>query len=279
MQVLTADYRDPNASEIFTQSLIDTGFAVLSNHPIHFANVHHAYQKWADFFASDEKQDYLFDLKKQDGFFPTTISETAKGNDIKDLKEYYHFYPWGRCPTHISALTQQLYSDLSTLAETLLSWVEKHTPEGIRAQFSMPLSSMVQNSQQTLLRILHYPPLTGNEQPQAIRAAAHEDINLITLLPAASTPGLQVKDTHGNWHEVSCDPATIVINAGDMLQECSQGYYRSTTHRVINPEGEAAKQGRLSMPLFLHPRPEVRLSEKHTQHSYLQERLRELGVI
>jgi isopenicillin N synthase-like dioxygenase len=279
MQVLTVDYRDPNASEILAQSLTNTGFAVLSNHPIHFDNVYRAYQEWADFFASDAKHSYLFDPKKQDGFFPTTISETAKGNDIKDLKEYYHLYPWGRYPTSIGPLTHQLFTDLSTLAGTLLGWIEEHTPAKIRTKFSMPLSSMVQDSPQTLLRVLHYPPLTGNEQPNAIRAAAHEDINVLTLLPAASAPGLQVKDLQGKWHDVPCDPATIVVNVGDTLQLCSQGYYRSTSHRVINPTGEEAKKGRLSMPLFLHAKPDVRLSETHTQHSFLQERLRELGVL
>lgn len=279
MQVLTADYRAANASEVFTKSLINTGFAVVSNHPIQFDKVHKAYQEWADFFASDEKLNYLYDPKKHDGFFPTSISETAKGYDIKDLKEYYHIYSWGRYPKKMSSVTRELYQELSGMAAVLLGWIEQHTPEDIRAKFSMPLSQMIQDSPQILLRALHYPPLTGEEEPNAIRAAAHEDINLITLLPAATSPGLQVKDIHGGWHDVPCDPGTIVVNTGDMLQLCSQNYYRSTTHRVLNPQGEAAKQSRFSMPLFLHARPEVQLSETHTQKSYWLERMYELGVI
>ena len=112
-----------------------------------------------------------------------------------------------------------------------------------------------------------------------MRAAAHEDINLITLLPAATAPGLEVLDTQGRWHSVKCDPGTIAINAGDMLQMASCGFFKSTTHRVVNPRGPEARLPRYSMPLFLHPRAEVRLSAEHTAKSYLEERLRELGLL
>jgi isopenicillin N synthase-like dioxygenase len=279
MYVLTVDYRQPQASEMFTRSLIDTGFAVLTNHPIDFELVSTVYREWETFFASADKYNYLFNKDTQDGYFPFEVSEKAKGHEIKDLKEFFHFYAWGRYPATLSERTRELYQQMSDLAAILLQWVESYTPEKIRAQLSMPLSAMIKNSPQTTLRILHYPPLRGDEQAGAVRAAAHEDINLLTLLPAATTSGLQVQDLQGNWHDVACNPDTIIVNAGDMLQMCTQGYYRSTTHRVINPVGEAAKQSRLSMPLFLHPHPQVRLSATHTQKSYLQERLRELGLV
>ncbi len=92
---------------------------------------------------------------------------------------------------------------MSLLAAQLLSWIDEQTPEPIRQRYSMPLSEMIVNSKRTLLRILHYPPLIDIEQQAgAVRAAAHEDINLITLLPAATAPGLQVKDSQGQWHDV-----------------------------------------------------------------------------
>lgn len=138
---------------------------------------------------------------------------------------------------------------------------------------------MIENSQATLLRVLHYPPLTGEEEPGAIRAAAHEDINLLTILPAANEPGLQVKGTHGEWLDVPSDFGTLIINIGDMLQEASQGYFPSTTHRVINPTGGRRDNSRISIPLFLHPNPDVVLSEKYTAGGYLEERLKELGVL
>jgi isopenicillin N synthase-like dioxygenase len=137
---------------------------------------------------------------------------------------------------------------------------------------------MVDGSAQTLLRVLHYPPLGGDEEEGAVRAAAHEDINLITLLVAATAPGLQLRDARGDWHDVPADPGTIVVNAGDMLQMATDGHYRSTSHRVVNPPAREASRSRLSMPLFLHPRKEVRLSDRHTAGSYLEERLREIGL-
>ncbi len=113
----------------------------------------------------------------------------------------------------------------------------------------------------------------------AIRAAAHEDINLITLLPAATATGLEILDNQGNWHEVPCTMGDLVVNVGDMLQLASQGYYRSTTHRVVNPVGALVGRSRYSMPLFLHPRPEVILADGVTAKSYLQKRLREIGLV
>jgi len=112
----------------------------------------------------------------------------------------------------------------------------------------------------------------------AVRAAAHEDINLLTVLPTANERGLQLLTRTGAWIDVPADPGALVVNVGDMLQECSHGYYRSTTHRVVNPTGDSARHSRLSLPLFLQPRPEVILSERHTAASYMDERLRELGV-
>ena len=119
---------------------------------------------------------------------------------------------------------------------------------------------------------------SGDEEVDAIRAAAHEDINLITLLVSPSAPGLQALDKEGVWQSVPCKKNTITVNIGDMLQECTQGYYRSTKHRVVNPSGDIKNISRYSMPLFLHPREQVRLSERYTAKQYLGERIRELGL-
>jgi isopenicillin N synthase-like dioxygenase len=279
MQVLTVNYLASDAPALFTKSLKETGFAVVNSHPINMSLVNDVYREWTEFFNSEDKHSYLFKKETQDGYFPLEISETAKGYTVKDIKEFYQIYPWGQYPQSLSENSRNLYHQLSTLAGTLLQWVDDNTPPVISKNFSMPLSQMISESPRTMLRVIHYPPITGDEEMNAIRAAAHEDINLITLLVAATTPGLQVKDVHGNWHEVKCDPGTIVVNVGDMLQMCTEGYYPSTTHRVINPEGEDARQARLSMPLFLHPRDEVPLSASYTAQSYLHERLRELGLI
>ncbi|WP_025673821.1 isopenicillin N synthase family dioxygenase [Salinivibrio socompensis] len=273
------DFQAPNAEQAFVESLRETGFGVLKNHPLQQQLVADIYQEWEGFFNTEEKHDFTFKSDTQDGFFPAKIAETAKGHTKRDLKEFFHYYPWGQCPSSLRDNLQSYYQQATSLAETLLSWVERQSPDSVSEHYSQSLSSMIAGSEQTLLRILHYPPLNGEEELGAIRAAAHEDINLLTILPAANEPGLQVKAKDGSWLDVPCDFGNLIVNIGDMLQEASQGYFPSTTHRVINPEGADKTKARISLPLFLHPKPEVVLSSRHTANSYLMERLRELGVI
>ncbi len=279
MNLIAVDYTAKDADKLFVESLHKTGFGVLKNHPIQQSRVSSIYANWQKFFDSQHKHDYLFDRETQDGFFPITVSETAKGFKKKDIKEYYHYYPWGKCPEELKQEVAEYYKMATDLAAELLTWVEKHSPSDVAKLYSQPLSKMIEDSQQTLLRVLHYPPLTGDEEPDAIRAAAHEDINLLTILPAANEPGLQVKGKGADeWIDVPSDFGNLIINIGDMLQEASGGYFPSTPHRVINPAGADMSRSRISLPLFLHPRPDVVLSERHTADSYLKERLRELGV-
>ncbi len=279
MKLETIDYRAADAAERFVESLRSTGFGVLRNHPISQHLVQDIYRDWQEFFNSEEKQAFMFKPETQDGFFPASISETAKGHTVKDIKEYFHVYPWGRIPEQLQDNILTYYQEANALAAELLDWVEAHSPAEVAANYRTALSQMIANSHKTLLRVLHYPPMTGDETPGAIRAAAHEDINLLTVLPAANEPGLQVKSLDGEWLDVPSDFGNLIINIGDMLQEASAGYFPSTTHRVINPEGADMSKSRISLPLFLHPRPDVVLSERYTADSYLMERLRELGVI
>ncbi len=278
MDVQVVDYRAPDAAERFTRSLHETGFGVLKNHPIPQDLVERIYATWLDFFNSDAKHDFTFSKENQDGYFSTAISETAKGATQKDIKEYFHVYPWGRIPESLKADAMAYYEQANALAAELLGWVERYTPPEIAKHYREPLSRMIKDSRGTLLRVLRYPPLTGQEPEGALRAAAHGDINLLTILPAANEPGLQIQGTDHQWRDVPCDFGTLAINIGDMLEEASQGYYPSTLHRVLNPTGEGAKRSRVSLPLFLHPRNDVVLSDRHTAGSYLDERLRELGV-
>ncbi|MDX1282748.1 2OG-Fe(II) oxygenase family protein [Shewanella colwelliana] len=279
MKLETIDYQSSDSAQRFVESLRETGFGVLSNHPINKELVESIYQEWQAFFNGEEKHDFLFKPETQDGFFPAEISETAKGHSVKDIKEYYHVYPWGRIPDSLRSNILKYYQEANALAAELLSWVEAHTPADVAVNYSIALPKMIEDSNKTLLRILHYPPMTGDEELGAIRAAAHEDINLLTVLPAANEPGLQVKTKSGEWLDVPSDFGNIIINIGDMLQEASGGYFPSTTHRVVNPKGTDTSRSRISLPLFLHPKPEVVLSERYTADSYLMERLRELGVI
>jgi isopenicillin N synthase-like dioxygenase len=278
MKLEAVDYQSPTAARDFVESLRQTGFGVLKNHPIPQQRVSDIYQHWATFFNQPEKENYVYKKDTQDGFFPTSVSEVAKGHKKKDIKEYYHYYPWGQCPAELKQEIHTYYESTLSLASELLNWIEAESPASVSTHYREPLSNMIKDSSQTLLRILHYPPLAGNEEPDAIRAAAHEDINLITILPAANEPGLQVKLKDGNWLDVPSDFGYLIVNIGDMLQEASGHHFPSTTHRVVNPQGADTSKARISLPLFLHPRPDVVLSDKYTADSYLKERLRELGV-
>ena len=275
-KILTIDFNSASASADLSRSLHSTGFAVVKNHPISYDLIDDVYQDWKDYFAGEDKHKDLFDLKKQDGYFPFK-SENASGSTEKDLKEFYHIYTWGRYPSTISGKTKELYSGLFDLGSTLLSWINEETPGDVRSKFTMPLSEMINDCQNNLLRIINYPPLSDEENSGAIRAAAHCDINLITVLVAGSQPGLQVMSKGGKWVDVSCDRRLVVVNNGDMLKECSGGYYPSTVHRVVNPDQDS-NVPRLSMPMFIHPRDEVVLSDKYTGGSYLEERLKEIGL-
>jgi isopenicillin N synthase-like dioxygenase len=145
---------------------------------------------------------------------------------------------------------------------------------------------------EALLRVLHYPPVLQDDIPN-VRAAAHEDINLITLLVGSEQAGLEVLSRQGNWVSIGMIEGTIICNVGDMLQRLSNGRLPSTTHRVVNPSGAQALSSRYSLPFFMHPNPEVRLdclpscvSDDNPQRyppitagEYLNERLREIGLM
>ena len=274
-KILTIDYQSSDLGKKLTTSLRNTGFAVIKNHPISHNLIDSIYTEWKDFFGNDAKKNYQFDLVKQDGFFPY-LSENAKDSNVKDLKEFFHIYDWGRYPKELSNNTNLLISEFKKMADKLLSEINFHSPNDIKKGYSMPLNEMIKNSSTNLLRVIHYPPLNDNIDPSAIRAGAHEDINLITLLVAGSEPGLQVLSQDGKWVDVSTSSDYIVVNIGDMLQECSGGYFPSTTHRVVNPSDK--NMSRYSMPFFVHARDEVMLSKKYTAKSYLEERLKEIGL-
>ena len=179
MHIQPVDYRDPDAARKFTESLHQTGFGVLTNHPLSQHLLNTIYQEWYEFFQTDAKNKYPFDAEKMDGYFSPKVSETAKGFSKRDLKEFYHIYPWGRVPSEVSNAAVEYYAEGSKLAAELLQWVEDHSPAEIKAKYSMPLSDMITDSDLTLLRVLHYPPLQGDEEPDAVRAAAHGDITTL----------------------------------------------------------------------------------------------------
>lgn len=276
MDVAVVDYQAPDAPKTFTQSLRETGFAVLVNHPLPWSLVEQIYAEWAALFDSHAVEQYLMDPTGQVGWFPPDRSETAKGHSVRDLKEFFHVYDWSVYPAEVSDAALQYREIATQLARTLLGWVEANTPPEIAAKFSRPLSSMMDGSTRTLLRVLRYPPLPPEVPEGAVRAAAHEDINLLTVLPASNEAGLELLGENGNWFPVPCDPGSLAVNSGEMLDLASEGYFPATTHRVVNPIGPAALRPRMSLPLFLHPADDVVLAEGRSAYEFLQQRITEL---
>jgi isopenicillin N synthase-like dioxygenase len=262
----------------FVKSFKETGFAVLVNTGLDQRILNEVYREWAIFFNSPNKLEYVNKDSANSGFIPFK-TEKAKDSNIKDLKEFYHlFYPFKDVPSGIDLEKTKLLTDqLSGIARHLLFVLQPEVPKEFADLQQEPLHKMAKDSTSNLLRILHYPKLSGVEiEEGAVRAAAHEDINLITLLPAATDSGLEARDLAGNWHKISGDKGMVIVNAGDMLQEATNGNIISTTHRVVNPDN--LSKPRFSMPFFVHPKPESVLSSKYTAGQYLEERLKEIGL-
>ncbi|MEM6543586.1 MAG: 2OG-Fe(II) oxygenase family protein [Pseudomonadota bacterium] len=293
MSISVVDMRSANADELFVDTLRRTGFAVLRNSSLtgnegvdsepdanaHASRLARMAERWKAFFLGDEKWQYEAtetESGNTSGYISPDVSETAVGHDKKDLKEFFHIVPDTRMPESLRADTTGHLAAAQQLGRQLLAWLDQHCaselPAEIRGQLSESLSP-----RDSLLRILHYPPLEGVEPEGAVRAAAHEDINLLTLLPVSAEPGLQVLLRNGEWADVPGQFGDIIINSGDMLQEASKGALPSTSHRVVNPEGPASRESRIAMPYFLAPRLDLPLSERYTAGSYLKERLEQLA--
>ena len=144
------DFQSSNKAQRFTDSLKETGFAVLKNHAVDNTLVDTLYRQWLAFFNTDEKHQYEFNPETQAGFFSTALSETAKGHDVKDLKEFFHFYKNGICPPSLLSITDQLFDQMSQFAAELLCYIESALPEAVKAQLSIPLSEMITDSKDTL---------------------------------------------------------------------------------------------------------------------------------
>lgn len=273
-EVLAVSPKEPDAAERFAKSLRETGFAVIKDHDIDMSEIQNMYDVWSKYFANDAKQNDATPMGDPAGYYGYK-SENAKGRSQKDLKEFFHVYQNRDVPKDVEAVTRKFHASLIGLGETLLGWLDDVTPKEVTDKLSMPFKEMVNGSEQHLLRVLHYPPLPEDVEQGEVRAAAHGDINLITLLVTGSEPGLQAQDVNGNWHDIPCGTGYINVNAGDMLEQASRNHYPSTVHRVVNP-AKQENRSRYSLPLFMHPKPEVQLAHQ-TAGEFLEERLKEIG--
>ncbi|HET8901083.1 MAG TPA: 2-oxoglutarate and iron-dependent oxygenase domain-containing protein, partial [Holophagaceae bacterium] len=255
--------------QVLGRSLVDTGFVKVDGHKVTKARVDAAYRDIEAFFALPEaaKRAYLVPGTGGARGFTAFGSEHAKDNPVGDLKEFWHIGqdnpPGGRFegdfmpnlwPVEVPSFKANLlglFTDLEACAGTLL--------EAIALYLGLPqrhLADMVVSGN-SILRLIHYPALKERYIEGGVRASAHEDINLITLLPAATESGLELLDRDGKWHAVDGLEGEIVADAGDMLSRHVNAKIPSTTHRVVNPKSPDTV--RYSMPFFCHPRPEVLL--------------------
>jgi isopenicillin N synthase-like dioxygenase len=297
---------DPHARERFIrdlrEGLLETGFVRVRGHSISDRLLADGQRLFERFFALDpvHKATCSGTAGGQRGYTPYG-REHARDHASPDMKEFFHVgqssppedadpraYPANVWPAELPELRDAalgLYAALDACAERLLV--------GLAIGFGAPqrlFADMLPRGN-SILRAVHYPPVTGDADPRALRAAPHEDINLITLLPAASDEGLEILTPANDWVAVRALPGEIVADAGDMLARMTNGRIPATTHRVI-ARGAAAKRSRYALPFFAHPRSECDLrvldafqsSERPartppiTAGEFLQRRLREIGL-
>ena len=283
-------------------ALADLGFFALADHGVGSEVIRRSYAAAEAFFSQADPDKLRYEvpeLKGQRGF--TRFGrEHAKDHPAPDLKEFWHVgrdlpegHPlrsvnppnvWPDSPADFEPAFRRLYQELDACAATLLEAVALYLGEPRES-----ISEMARDGT-TILRVIHYPPIPDDAPAQSMRAAPHEDINLITLLCEATAGGLELLTRQGDWVAIEAIPGQIIVDAGDMLQNLSNGLLRSTTHRVTNPGN--SRERRFSMPFFVHPRPEVPLNpldscvrsagERRypdiTAGEYLAQRLREIGL-
>ena len=280
------------------------GFAGIRNHGIPQTLIDASYDVFRRFFALPEQIKLKYHVAGTGGargYTPFGV-ETAKGAQHYDLKEFWHIgreipddskyrevMPPNLWPDEVPGFREHgyaLYQALDQLGSQVLRALALHI--GLHEDWFADKT----DSGNSILRPIHYPPITTPDVPNE-RAGAHEDINLITLLVGASAEGLEVRSRKGEWVPFTANADTIVVNIGDMLQRLTNHVYPSTTHRVVNPPGEKARQPRYSTPFFLHPNPDFlidvlpstatpdnpkRYPEPITAQGYLEERLREIKL-
>lgn len=279
------------------ESFAATGFAIVEGHGIPPEVVEAAMAEARAFFARPLEEKLAAHVPGQGGargYTPFGI-ETAKDSDLFDLKEFFHvgrelpeghrfrpFMPpnvWPQGQPGFRPAALALFAALEAVGLRVLKAIAVHL-----GQAPDVFDEAVREGN-SVLRLLHYPPVPANAPN--LRAGAHEDINVITLLLGAEEAGLQLLTRQGEWLDVTTPEGALVVNVGDMLERQTGGLLRSTTHRVVNPAPERRHVPRYSTPFFLHFRPDYLIAPlvpnpempPITANDYLLERLREIRLI
>jgi isopenicillin N synthase-like dioxygenase len=288
----------------FGRSFQRFGFAVVRDHGIPAELIDRAWTMTKAFFdlPEDVKRSYFAEGQGGARGYTPFKTEIAKGATHVDLKEFWHVgrqlaaghrfatqMPaniWPDQPEGFRETFLELFQAFDDAGDKLLSAIARYL--GLAPDWFDPAVK----DGNSVLRLLHYPPVAA-DAPE-VRAGAHEDINLITLLLGAEEAGLELLDRDGKWLPVKPPEGAMVVNVGDMLQRLTNHVLPSTTHRVVNPPPERRGKSRYSMPFFLHPAPDFlietlpgcineerpnRYPEPISAHDYLHERLVEIGLI
>jgi len=282
----------------------EIGFAAISGHGVAPELIESMYREAEGFFAlpAEVKMKHEHPEHNRQRGFVCFGTEHAKDSEAADLKEFWQVgqmrlpenanldeYPPNavveECP-QLSAKSDELYQRLEDVGRNMLKAIALHL------ELDEDYFESYVPGGNSILRLIHYPPITS-EPKSSVRAGQHEDINLITLLVGASAAGLEVMDKEGAWTSVTALPEHLVVNVGDMLQRLTNHQLKSTTHRVVNPPRDQWNQPRFSMPFFCHPISSMDLTalpqcvaagqtpidESITAGEYLEQRLREIGLI
>lgn len=284
------------------RGLKDYGFIILVDHPVDYSLTSKAYDLVHEFFQLPEATKRQYICKEgggQRGYTAFGV-EHAKDSQFPDLKEFWHvgretlvnptkfekFFPKNLWPTEVAEFKDvmlKLFNGLDTTSTIVL--------DSLGMALDVPQSyfrDMLQDGN-SIIRAIHYPPL-GNDAPKnSVRAAAHEDINLITVMVGATSSGLELLDRDGKWLPVKTNEKQLVVDSGDMLSRITNDVIPATTHRVVNPDD--ASSNRYSMPFFTHPNPDTVLScipsckgtgEKYppiNSNDWLMKRIKDIGLM
>jgi isopenicillin N synthase-like dioxygenase len=280
------------------------GFVALSGHFLSEGLVENLYTEIKKFFALPQETKDKYEIEGLGGQrgYTSFGKEHAKGRKEGDLKEFWHFGQYvedtpeleAEYPANVTVTELPEFNKVGKEAYKMLEKTAKYVLRALALHLHLNenyFDEYIRNGN-SILRPIHYPPIT-EEPKNAERAAAHGDINLITLLMGAHGRGLQVKNHDGTWVDAIARPDELMINVGDMLSRLTNNQLKSTIHKVINPPKELWGSSRYSIPFFMHPVSEMPLDclencvdEEHpklfediTAGEYLNERLVELGLV
>ena len=299
---------DPKRKDAFVQAIgkayEEIGFVALKGHFLDDKLSNSLYEEIANFFALDEDTKKKYEVPGIGGQrgYTSFGKESAKGKKEGDLKEFWHFgqYVEGNdklaeeYPDNVYVEELPRFNEIGKEAYKQLERTAKYVLRALALYVGLDefyFDKFIKNGN-SILRPIHYPPIE-TEPKGAVRAAAHGDINLITLLMGAQGKGLQVQNHKGEWVDAIAEEDELMINVGDMLSRHTNNKLKSTIHQVVNPPKELWGTSRYSIPFFMHPISEMPLNcleqcidEEHpklyedtTAGDFLTERLIELGLI